>query len=396
MVMTAESGGSLRQFHDRPLLVFWEMTKACPLACHHCRANSQPLPGADDLTTEEAFRMLDELAALGSPRPICILTGGDCLSRTDLDDIVSYAALVKVPVAIAPTVSPKLNRPTMRRLFERGVHTASVSLDGVGPTHDALRGVPEHFTETMAAIAMLHEIGFTVHVNTTVSKKNVSELAAVAALLENADVAIWELFFLISTGRGAQDLATTAQQNEEICHFLVDASRYRMTVRTVEAPFFRRVALERLDGGDRLLVSGGDGVYDRLRDQLLESLGPPQRPIPSPRVATRDGKGIVFVAANGDVYPSGFMPLRLGSMRTTPLVDIYRNHSLLHAIRHAEFRGVCGACTYSDLCGGSRARALALDDDPLGDDAGCVLVARSRNGNVEGSSASRAWCATAP
>ena len=106
---------------------------------------------------------------------------------------------------------------------------------------------------------------------------------------------------------------------------------------------------------------------------------PPSRPEGRPRAsahtaATRDGKGIVFVAHDGQVYPAGFLPLELGSVRDTPLAEIYRDHPTLKAIRSAEFTGKCGACEFADLCGGARARAYASSGDPLGEDTACPYV----------------------
>jgi radical SAM protein with 4Fe4S-binding SPASM domain len=302
------------------------------------------------------------------------MSGGDCLSRPDLLEIVEHAQSVKVPVAIAPSISPQLTRSALTNLKAAGVRTVSVSLDGIDRTHDELRGMQRHFDATVQGIALLKELDFTVQVNTTVTAKNIDELADVAALLHRAHVDIWEVFFVIATGRGTEVTATSAEQNEDVCHFLVDASQYDMTVRTVEAPFFRRVVLDRLDLGGQV-VDGprGRATYMALRDRLRDQLGPPRRPVRAPRVATRDGKGIIFVAANGDVFPSGFLPLRLGSIRETPLLELYRTHPLLQSIRRAAFPGACGSCRHADLCGGSRSRAYAVSGDPLSDDPGCVL-----------------------
>ena len=101
-------GSARGQFNDRPLLVFWEMTKACQLACFHCRANAQLVGAADELSTNEGRGLIDSLASIGSPRPILILTGGDCLMRDDIVELASYAQSVHVPVAIAPSVTPQL------------------------------------------------------------------------------------------------------------------------------------------------------------------------------------------------------------------------------------------------------------------------------------------------
>lgn len=370
-----EGRGRTPSFDDRPLLVFWETTKACLLACSHCRANAQRDPGPRDLTTREGFAMIDDLAAIGSPRPILILTGGDCLMRDDIVALCAHAKQMKVPVAIAPSVTSRLTSTILRRLRIEGVRTASLSLDGATPvTHDAVRGIGGHFDSTIGAITTLRSLAFTTQINTTVMRRNLSELADVAAIVHDAGVAIWEVFFLIATGRGTTSEATTARENEDVCHFLVDASRYGFTVRTVEAPFFRRVVADRRrirDAAPEDAFHLGP-LYSHLRDRLRERLGPPTAAPRAPSAATRDGKGVIFVASNGDVYPSGFLPLRLGTVRERSVVAIYRDDPVLLAIRRGDFAGACGACEHDDLCGGSRARAFASSGDPLGQDPGCI------------------------
>ena len=363
-----------RRFNDRPLLVFWEMTKACDLACFHCRADAQHEPSPCELSSDEGRRMIDELAQLASPRPILILTGGDCLKRPDLLELIDYAKSVSVPVALAPSVTPLLTPERMRELREHGIKTVSISLDGSdAATHDAVRGVPGHFDATMTTLAQLKDAGFTVQINTTVMARNVEQLADIAQLLHQHHLDIWEVFFLISTGRGTDVNASTPQQNEDICHFLVDASQYGFTVRSVEGPFLRRVNQQRHEG-----VAGPatSDLYLRLHERLHELLGEPTHDVCAPSAATRDGNGIVFVGATGDVYPSGFLPLPLGNLREGSLVDIYRDTALMQSIREARFHGVCGGCSFKQLCGGSRSRAYAASGDPLGSDPACLLVSR--------------------
>jgi radical SAM protein len=353
-------------------LVFWEVTTACDLACFHCRANAQPAARHGELTNEEGHRLIDELSRLSSPRPILILTGGDCLKRDDLLDLIDYARATSVPVALAPSVTGLLTPERMHELRDHGVKTVSISLDGSdASTHDAVRGVAGHFDSTLRAVRELKDVGFIVQINTTVMARNVEQLADVAALLEELRVDIWEVFFLISTGRGVDVDASTPLQNEDISHFLVDASRYNFAVRTVEGPFFRRVRQQRATG-ERGPVTGR--LYDRLHTRLEELLGEPWRDACAPSAATRDGNGIIFVGAGGDVYPSGFFPLSLGNVRRTPLIDIYRTSPILRAMRDAAFHGVCGDCSFRRLCGGSRARAYATSGDPLASDPACLLV----------------------
>ncbi len=366
------------RFSDRPLLVFWEMTTACALACAHCRANAQVAGTSDELTSEQGVALIDELAALGAPRPILILTGGDCLVRSDLYALVAHARDVGVPVAIAPSVTPRLNNNSLTRLSALGIKTASISLDGsCRETHDAIRGVDGHFSETLRAVTLLRDHGIKVQVNTAVMMRNVEELADVAALTVRLGVSFWELFFLISTGRGSQLGALSSEENEDVCHFLVDASRYGVTVRTVEAPFFRRVLAQRAAIGEAATEAHFSlgPLYYRLRDRLEALLGAAQSSVRAPSVATRDGKGIVFVARNGDIYPSGFLPLRVGNVLIEGLINTYRNSPVMLKLRLGQFDGACAQCDYRELCGGSRARAFSVDANPFGADPGCLRCA---------------------
>ena len=260
----AQSHHRSMNFDRVPRLVFWETTKACPLACVHCRATAQCHGAPGELTTEEGKSLLDELASAPRPTPILILTGGDCLQRPDLDELTAYAKYLGVPVAISPSVSPSLNTCTLSMLRTNGVRSASVSLDGAfADTHEQVRQIHGHFSETMRAIALLQEHGFTVQVNSAVMAQNVRELADMAALLVNHDVSTWEVFFLIGVGRGQSISEIESDEYEDVCHFLVDAAQYGMAVRTVEAPFFRRVRDWRRDDPTRASTRQSSSGSDR-------------------------------------------------------------------------------------------------------------------------------------
>lgn len=355
-------------YAERPMLVFWETTRACGLACKHCRASAtaQALPG--ELSTAEGQSVVEQVAGFGRPYPILVLTGGDCLLRPDLFDLVEQAQSLGIPVALSPSVTPLLTPEAIGRIAGSGVKAVSISLDGAYPaTHDTVRGIPGHFDKTLAAISALVDAGLTVQINTTVMRSNVDELADLAVLLLERGVHIWEVFFLVHVGRGTATGAVTPEEHEQVCHFLYDASHHGFVVRTVEAPFFRRVVTERRAG----TAAPNGPVYDALSTRLRELAGEPTGRPRAHTAATRDGKGILFIAHDGEVYPAGFLPLALGNVRDKPLADIYRDDTLLRSIRAAEFTGRCGRCVYADLCGGSRARAFADSGDPLGEDPAC-------------------------
>jgi radical SAM protein len=355
----------------RPILVFWETTRACLLACRHCRASAIPKPLPGELSTEEGMRFLESLTGFGRPFPVLVLTGGDVLMRADLLRLATHARELGLPVAVSPSVTPRLQPQVLGGLRRAGVKVASISLDGASTrTHEGLRGVPGHLEATLNAIWLLRAQGFTVQVNTVVRPENVEELPEIAALVQATGAKIWEVFFLIRVGRGEQLAELSPAENEDVCHFLVDAARYGFVVRTVEAPFFRRVVAWRQEG--RACETGP--LYERLSIRLRTLLDEPHTDSRAQTKGTRDGKGIVFVSHDGHVYPAGFLPLAVGSVRERNLVELYRESPLLLEIRAARFRGRCGSCEYRDLCGGSRARAYAASGDPLAEDPACPYV----------------------
>ena len=298
-----------------------------------------------------------------------VATGGDVLLRHDLDPLLERARALKVPVALAPSVTPLLTDERVAALRRAGVRVASISLDGAtAATHDGVRGVAGHFAETLAALRRLRQGGLTVQVNTVVMRETIEELPAVARIVKESGASIWELFFLVKVGRARALGELTPAENEDVCHFLVDASHYGFIVRTVEAPFFRRVFSERQAG-----PADPDGpLYEHLTAALRSELGAPTAPPRAQTKGTRDGKGIVFVGHDGEIHPSGFLPLSLGNVRQDHLVAVYRDHPLLRRIRAADFRGRCGRCRYRQLCGGSRARAYATTGNPLAEDPACA------------------------
>jgi AdoMet-dependent heme synthase len=200
-------------------------------------------------------------------------------------------------------------------------------------------------------------------------------LADVLALLRHTGVNIWEVFFLVGVGRGVDVREVSPRDAEDVCHFLVDASHTGMTVRTVEGPFFRRVQAQRAaDPSDPLKAGDVGALYRHLRARSDFADLEPTRASHSGTLATGDGRGVVFVGFDGEVHASGFLPLALGNVKSTPLGEIYAHNELLTEIRAGHLTGACGVCEYSRLCGGSRARAFTTGGDALGEDPSCLVT----------------------
>ena len=316
--------------------------------------------------------MIDQLLEFDEPYPALLMTGGDPLMRPDFFDLVRHAKSRGLYVAVAASVTPKLNEESIGRMKELDVDIISVSLDGATPdTHDRLRGVPGTWEGTVRALRIARDAGLRAQVNTTVMRSNVGELADIFHVVKEAGSVAWEVFFLIRTGRGATLESLQPSECEQVMHFLYDASQYGVPVRTSEGPNFRRVRIERQRNG---AVPPGE-VYRMLSARLLALEGAPAYQ-PSVKVShTGDGKGLMFVSHDGEVYPSGFLPVRAGKVPEEKLTSIYRTKGLFADLRDPlKLKGRCGRCEYVKVCGGSRSRAFSELGDALAEDPACPYV----------------------
>jgi radical SAM protein len=356
-------------FMDKPVLVFWETTRACMLACKHCRASAIRTALPNELTKKEGFRLLDSVRSFGDPSPVVILTGGDPLMRDDIFDLIGYANAIGVRVALSPAVTEKLTHEMLVKIKESGVASISVSLDGSSKeTHDAIRSVDGTFDRTIGVMKDAIGIGLSIQVNTTVMKKNIGELPKIFHLIKGIGIKTWEVFFLIRTGRGAELQDISPEEYESVCNLIYDASMYGVIVRVVEGPFIRRVAKTRREA----VSYWKNSRYLKLKSELLELEGGPTSESTIASRGTLDGDGILFVSYEGTIYPGGFVPVPIGNVRNDNLVTVYRENKLLKDIRARRMTGFCGTCGVKETCGGSRARAYAHNNDPLSSDPACI------------------------
>jgi radical SAM protein len=350
-------------FNERPFIVIWETTQACDLACVHCRASAQALRSQEELSTEEAKRLIDEVHAMKAP--VFIFTGGDPLKRPDIFELVEYATSLGMKPSMSPSATPLLTREAIRELKQRGLARMAISLDGSNSAiHDAFRGVPGTFTRAIDAICQAREIGLTVQVNTTLTPRNFADLETLAQLLETLDIVLWSVFFLVPTGRGQTSDLVTGEQFEQVFEKLYEISCHSsFDVKTTEAMHFRRYVAQR-----RAEVRRQTGITPapHLRASMPDGIG--RGPL-----GISDGKGFVFVSHVGEVYPSGFLPLSGGNIRRQSLDDIYRHSSLFVSLRDtANLMGKCGVCEFREICGGSRSRAYAVSGSPFAAEPCCI------------------------
>lgn len=340
------------------MLVYWEMTQACGLACRHCRAEAMPAPDPLELTPVESLGLLCQIASFGAPLPHLILTGGDPLRRKDLLQVIDHARRLDLEVSITPSATPELTGEALARLKAHGIQSLGLSLDGSCPArHDAIRAVSGCFEKTMEAAQCAGRLGLPIQVNTLVAQETADDLPEIYELLKTLPVMRWSLFFLISVGRGRALHEVSPERGEQIMNWVLDlVPGAPFAVKTTEAPSYRRLALERMR-------AAGMPAAERKQSAVYKGF------------QIRDGHGIVFVSNKGDIYPSGFLPLASGNVRTSSLVDVYRDAPIFQALHSPEqFKGKCAECEYCHICGGSRARAFAHTGDPLESDPFCPYV----------------------
>ena len=351
-------------FNQTPFTVAWEITRACAYACIHCRAEAQPKRDPRELTTDEGFRLIDDLVDVG--RPILIITGGDPMMRPDLLDLIRYASGHGLRVALSPTATKLVTRARLDEAREAGVARIQMSLDGSRPeVQDAFRGRPGSFQRTLEILDDIRSAGVSLQVGTTVSRYNLDDLDAIARVVGEYGAVMWSLFFLVPTGRGRQEDMISPQEHERVFNWLYDLSKTApFDVRTTAAQHYRRVVIQRRrreeapsNGG--LLVTGAGYSF-------ADGLGQSNRGV-------NDGNGFAFVSHTGDACPSGFLPLPGGNVRDRSFADIYRESPLFRDLRdYTRLKGKCGACDFREVCGGSRARAYAVTGDYLESDPYCV------------------------
>ncbi len=347
----------MRSFDEAPFIVIWELTQACDLACVHCRACAIESRDPFELSTEEGFRLLEEVRSFGDP--LMIFTGGDPLKRPDLFPLLEKSVSLGLRTTVTPSATPLLTERAIEQFQDSGVARMAISLDGPdAESHDSFRRVSGSFDRTIRALEHAQKIGLQTQVNTTVTRHNVGRLGEIAKLVERAGAKLWSVFFLVATGRASASQDLTAEEYEEVFAFLYNLSTSaRFDIKTTEAQHYRRYVAQR-----RKAEREAKGVARQAGPEIIQR-----------QAGINDGKGFVFVSHTGEIYPSGFLPLSAGNVRHDSLAAVYRESPLFRKLRNAgNLGGKCGECEYRNLCGGSRSRSYALTGDFLAEEPRCI------------------------
>jgi radical SAM protein len=354
------AGMAFTDFSESPFLVIWEVTRACALACVHCRADAIPWRDPRELTTEEGFALIDQVRAFGTRPPLLVFTGGDPMRRPDLTALIGYASASGLTVALTPSGTAAATPRRLADLKAAGLSRIAVSLDAPdAERHDAFRGVRGSYDWTMRIIRTAIDLGLPLQINSTISRMTLPWLDEMTERVSQLPVTLWALFFLIQTGRGASLEQVTADECEHVLRHLYDLSlTVPFGIKTTEAPHYQRVI--------------------RQRDAEREHAGLPtrtaerQRQLRAPR-SVNDGNGFVFIDHVGNICPSGFLPLPRGNVKEGRLREVYREDEAFLRLRNPDaLHGKCGRCEFRTVCGGSRSRAFAATGALMASDPLCV------------------------
>ena len=366
-------------FNVSPYVVIWEMTRACDLACVHCRAAAQSRRSQFELTSAEGFHLIDQIAEL-KPK-VFVITGGDPLKREDLYEAIAYAKTVGLEPSVTPSATPLLTPEAIRKMKEHGVARLAISLDHCDrQAHDEFRRVPGSFDLTIRAIEAARDNGIPVQINSTVSKRTAADMPRMAELLSKYEnVVMWSVFFLVPTGRAKTADMIEAHEVETLFGDLHAISRrVKFNVRTTEAMHYRRYVLQKMmtaQGKSTAdLIDPKTGLVD-ASTMFMGMIGVQNQTGAITRApkGVNEAKGFAFISHIGDVYPSGFLPLKAGNVKKDSLVDIYRSSDVFMKLRDSSnLKGKCGACEFRELCGGSRSRAWSVTGDVFESDPICT------------------------
>jgi len=337
----------------KPFLIAWNLTKRCNLRCAHCylSAGERDAGGVDELSTGECLRVVDELCTV-NPAAILVLSGGEPLLRKDLPGIARYASQKGMMVVVG-TNGTLLTDTKIHKLQNAGVMGVSISIDSLDPQkHDDFRCIPGALAAALNGIEACNRNGMQFQIHTTASRMNYEEIPAILEFAYKQKARVFNLFFLVCTGRGEAMSDITPEQYEQVLGYLVDAQGKfpGMFVRSRCAPHFKRIAYEKNPDSPVTKAQGyvGGGCLA--------------------------GTHYARITPEGDLTPCPFMPLLVGNLRKDSFATLWEHSSAFEELRSPKLKGKCGECKYAELCGGCRARPYASHGDYLDEDLWCLYT----------------------
>ena len=360
--MATEIKNSLKQgelLTPKLQLVAWELTRSCNLFCAHCRGSASRGRYSDELSTEECFRLVDQILEVG--KPIIILTGGEPLIRQDVFQVAKYAVSKGLRVVMGSN-GTLVTEEAATKLKDVPISRIGISLDfPVAELQDDFRGQAGAFEAAMDGITNALRAGIEVQINSTITRLNVSYLDELLSLALGVGAVAFHPFLLVPTGRGKglEAVELSPQQYEETLNWIYDKQVElgdRMFFKPTDAPHYLRVMKQRQSHGDSMPAStaGQHSMHSITRGCLA-------------------GIGFCFISHRGSVQGCGYLDIEAGNIKEQPFSQIWADSTLFRNLRElSNIKGKCGVCEYKKICGGCRARAYEATGDYLEAEPYCV------------------------
>ena len=326
-------------------VVAWETTRACTLACPHCRASAVTERDNDELTTEEAKKMFADIAKIG--KCLIILSGGEPLLRTDLEELAKAAITHGHRPVVSCNDGSLLTNERLDSLKNAGITHFSFSMHAIGELeHDNFVRVPGTYSHAIKAFKRIKEHDMSFQINTTILPTNYDLIPEFKDWVVSLGASAWHLFFIVPTGRAEHETSEIKLEQNKIENVLTyvakESDDWEIPVKVTCAP-----------------------QYSRIRAEMGKKPGNRGR-------SCMAGRGFSFVSYKGEVKPCGYFDLVIGNVRQTSFDKIYSESQALKDMSNAnKLTGICGKCKFKIECGGCRARAYAVNKSFLGEDPNC-------------------------
>ncbi len=337
----------------QPRLIAWEITKKCNLKCIHCRADSKYNNFKDELSTEECFKILDNISSFSNP--IIILTGGEPLFRKDIYKIIQYGKKIGLKIALA-TCGYLLDKKTALKLKKSGIERISLSIDGKDNiTHDNFRQIKGSFDTVINAAKTLNEINFPFQVNTTITKLNYNQIEEILNLAVNIGAVAFHPFLLVPTGRAKnlKQFEISPKDYEKILKKIYQMSKLSsIQFKPTCAPHYYRILLQK----EKQITKNTDKMHMMTKGCL-------------------GGQSFAFISNTGKIQICGFLEKEAGDLRKENynFKNIWEHSKLFNLLRDTKnYKGKCGYCEYINVCGGCRARAFSITGNFLDEEPYCI------------------------
>ncbi|MCU7876331.1 MAG: radical SAM protein [Candidatus Thiodiazotropha sp. (ex Lucinoma borealis)] len=326
------------------------LTRRCNLACSHCYmdADTRQGGGSDELSTEEVKQLLNEIASR-SQETMVVLTGGEPLLRRDLEQLVVHGRGLGLSMVVG-TNGVLLNEERVVTLKQAGAMGMGISLDSLDPqTHDTFRGCSGSWEKTLAGMdhCRKHSLPFQVHFSVT--EQNAHEVESMIDFAKAVGAHVLNIFFLVCTGRGESMSDITPARYEQVLSQLVQAQQETtdLIVRARCAPHFKRVAYQANPESTLTRAQGYEGG------------------------GCLAGIHYSRITPEGGVTACPYIADEVGSIREHDFWEIWDQTPTFELLRNPELKGKCGQCEFQKLCGGCRARPLAMGGSLMDADPWC-------------------------